>query len=84
MNYVSWEVVTAGHAPARPDWNCSLGCAAWPCDPAKTAMAETLPMETLLVLLHEAYGKAVMDADEPDLKQLYDRFVKWTGRVGVL
>jgi hypothetical protein len=72
------------HIPCRPSWDCLVCGKAWPCDPAREALAveyvgAELSLAMLLWLNFEDYVREA-DADPRDA-EAYERFVGWSRSV---
>ncbi|MFY1686879.1 hypothetical protein [Plantactinospora sp. WMMB782] len=79
---------THPHPPIRPLWLCRACAAPWPCPTARLllqsefASAPAALSILMVAVLHEAMTDlhALNPGAEPDLAELFGRFVGWTSR----
>lgn len=68
------------HRVRRPQWTCRVDGAAWPCTPARQALAQQAGAESnrLGVLMSVLMAQAAEELGIADPTRLYRRFVAWT------
>lgn len=76
------------HVPIRPLWLCRVCAAPWPCPPARLLLLMDFRRDRVTLSVHLAGCLFDATADllklnpdgVPSPKDLFDRFLGWTGR----
>lgn len=75
------------HRPTRPLWLCRVCAAPWPCSTARLALlreytADRVSLSVYMAgVMHEAAGDLWrLNPSEPELANLFGRFLAWTRR----
>lgn len=69
---------TTEHVAVRPSWDCVACGKAWPCDPAREALAVELDRVQLGIYMCGNLTEAVGDMTRIPPDEAFERFLAWT------
>ncbi|MET8152649.1 hypothetical protein ACIBSW_30030 [Actinoplanes sp. NPDC049668] len=71
--------VSGGHVEERPGWDCRACGEPWPCEPARKDLAAELSPTSLRIHMWIRLEPAALDLPSGTARELFDRFLRWTG-----